>query len=109
MIKLQWKQPTSPKPKKTHMSKSQIKTMLITFFHIKGIVHCEFIPQGQTVNQTNYEEIFKWFVNLCIEKGLNFGLIGFSIITVLQLKRHFLLAQKLIPEMELLAVSALEG
>jgi len=35
--------------------------MLITFFHIKEIVHCEFIPQGQTVNQTccSYVEIMK--------------------------------------------------
>jgi len=28
------------------MLKSQMKTMLITFFHIKGIVHFEFIPQA---------------------------------------------------------------
>jgi len=32
------------------MSKSQMETMLITFFDIRGIVHVGFIPQGQTVN-----------------------------------------------------------
>jgi hypothetical protein len=33
--------------KRACMSK---KTMLTTFFDIKGVVHFEFIPQGQTVN-----------------------------------------------------------
>jgi len=36
-----------------------MKTMLITFFDIKGIVHIEFIPQGQTVNQAYYMEIMR--------------------------------------------------
>jgi len=31
------------------MSQSQVKTMLVCFFDRKGIVHYEFIAQGQTV------------------------------------------------------------
>jgi hypothetical protein len=36
-----------------------MKTMLITFFNFKGIIHFEFIPQGQTVNRIYYVEILK--------------------------------------------------
>jgi histone-lysine N-methyltransferase SETMAR len=41
-------------------TKSQIMTLLICFFNIKGIVHLEFITQGETVNQGYYVEILKW-------------------------------------------------
>ena len=41
------------------MSKSKVKVMLIAFFDIKGIVHFEFLPLGQTVNQYVYKEILR--------------------------------------------------
>ena len=52
-----WKSYGSPRPKKARKSKSKVKVMLIVFFDIQGIVHFEFLPQGQTVNQTIYKKI----------------------------------------------------
>ena len=40
----EWHTSASPRPKKARMSKSKVKTMLIVFFDIKGIVHHEFVP-----------------------------------------------------------------
>jgi len=33
--------------------------MLLTFFDIRGIVHYEFVPNGQTVNQVYHLEVLK--------------------------------------------------
>ncbi|UYV82647.1 hypothetical protein LAZ67_22000367 [Cordylochernes scorpioides] len=54
-----WHKKSSPRPKKARMSKSRIKTMIIVFFDIRGIVHCEFVPQGQTVNSAFYLEVLR--------------------------------------------------
>jgi hypothetical protein len=47
---LQWKLPSSPWPKKARLVRSNVKSMLIIFFDIQGIVHKEFVSPGQTVN-----------------------------------------------------------
>ena len=54
---LQWKCPSSPRLKKARQLRSKIKLMLIVFFGARGIVHMEFLPQGQTANQHVYKEI----------------------------------------------------
>jgi hypothetical protein len=51
-MSLQWKTPSSPRPKKARQVRSNVKTMLIAFIDAEGLVHQEFLPQRQTMNQT---------------------------------------------------------
>jgi hypothetical protein len=55
----QWKSPNSPRPKKVRQIRSNIKSMLIVFSDIQGIVHKEIVPFGQTVNGKLYCEVLK--------------------------------------------------
>ena len=55
----EWHTAKSPRPKKARMNKSKIKSMLICFYDSQGIVHKEFVPPGQTVNQTFYREVLE--------------------------------------------------
>ena len=47
----EWHTANYPRPKKARMSKSKTKLMPICFFDSQGVVHKEFVPPGQTVNQ----------------------------------------------------------
>lgn len=55
----QWKSPASPRPKKARQVLSKTKSMLICFFDVKGVIHKEFVPQGQTVNGEFYREVLR--------------------------------------------------
>ena len=54
---LEWKSALSPRPKKERVFTSKTKVMLIAFFDVHEIVHAEFLPQGQTINQHVYKNI----------------------------------------------------
>lgn len=56
---MEWRSPGSPVKKIARMSKSKMKCMLITFFDAKGLLHYEFVPEGETVNQKYYMEVLQ--------------------------------------------------
>ena len=64
----QSKSESSPRPKKARKQRSQVKVMLITFFDHNGLLHQEFVPQRQTVNQLFYEEVLTRLVNKIRQK-----------------------------------------
>ncbi|UYV69538.1 hypothetical protein LAZ67_6003924 [Cordylochernes scorpioides] len=55
----QWIERGEPKPKKARFTNSKVKTLLVTFFDINGLVHHEFIPFGRTINQEVYLGIMR--------------------------------------------------
>ena len=56
---MQWKTKPSPRPKKGRQVRSIIKLMLIIFVEIRGVVHKEFVPPGQTDNWKIYCEVLR--------------------------------------------------
>ncbi|UYV64539.1 hypothetical protein LAZ67_3001141 [Cordylochernes scorpioides] len=55
----QWLELGEPRFKKARMIKSKLKCLLITFFDVKGLVHFEFVSEGQTINQHYYIDVLK--------------------------------------------------
>jgi hypothetical protein len=45
-------------PKKVHMSRSWVKTIIISF-NSRALVHKEFLPPGQTVNHALYKDVLE--------------------------------------------------
>ncbi|GFX63803.1 mariner Mos1 transposase [Trichonephila clavipes] len=59
---IKWRSPASPRQKMVRAEKARVKTMLITFLDIQGIVHKEFLPEGTTMNAARYIEILTRFM-----------------------------------------------
>lgn len=50
----EWRFDKEPKPKRPRQSRSKIKVLLTVFFDYRGVVHSEFLPEGQTINKQYY-------------------------------------------------------
>lgn len=55
----QWIEKGEPRPKKARQVRSNTKVLLTAFFDSQGVVHHEFLPQGQTVNRHYYNEVLR--------------------------------------------------
>jgi hypothetical protein len=55
----QWKSPTSPRPQNARQVRNNGKSMIITFFDIKGTVHKESVPTCQIVNSGFYCDVLR--------------------------------------------------
>ena len=58
-----WVGETSPWPKKLWFQKSRVKTMLVIFFEWQGVIHKEFVPEGETINAVYYKDVMERLLN----------------------------------------------
>ena len=59
-----WVGETSPRPKKKlRFHKSRVKTMLMIFFVWQGVIHKEFVPEGETTDEVYYKDVMERLVN----------------------------------------------
>ena len=58
-VSSQCKTASSLRPKKARQVKSNVKTMLIAFFDIDGLVHHEYIPREHTLNKECYKTVLQ--------------------------------------------------
>ena len=58
-----WVGETSPRPKKSRFQKVRVKTMLVIFFDWQGVIHKEFVPEGETINAVCYKGAMERLLN----------------------------------------------
>ncbi|XP_039949898.1 histone-lysine N-methyltransferase SETMAR-like [Bactrocera tryoni] len=55
----EWRPKGTQKSKKPRQSRSKVKVMLIVFFDIRGVVHYEYVPTGQTISKKYYVGVMR--------------------------------------------------
>jgi len=58
-----WVGETSPRPTKLGFQKSGVKAMLLNFFDWQGVIHKEFVPEGETINAAYYKVVMERLLN----------------------------------------------
>ena len=58
-----WVGETSSRPKKLRFQKSRVKNMLAIFFDWQGVIHKEFVPEGETINAVYYKGVMERLLN----------------------------------------------
>ena len=58
-----WVGETSPQPKKLQFQKSHVGTMLVVFFDWQGVIHKEFVSEGETINAVYYKVVMERLLN----------------------------------------------
>jgi len=58
-----WVGETSPWPKKLRFQKSCVKTMLVIYFDWQGVIHKEFVLEGETINAVYYKGVMERLLN----------------------------------------------
>jgi len=58
-----WVGETSPQQKKLRFQKSCVKTMLVILFDWQGVIHKEFVPEGETMNAVYYKGVMERLLN----------------------------------------------
>jgi hypothetical protein len=69
----QWKSAQSPRGKKVWQVQSSTKSMLIVFFNVNGIFHCDFVPPNTTVNFDFYCDALRRLRENMWRKHCNFS------------------------------------
>lgn len=65
----EWCAKNEPKPTKPRQSWSKIKEIFIIFFYYRGVIHQEFVPEGQTVNKEYCLAVLRFYVKQFIVIG----------------------------------------
>jgi hypothetical protein len=67
-----WVGETSPWLKKLRFRKSCVKSMLVIFFDWQGVIHKEFVSEGETFNAVYYTDVMERLLNRirCVRPGI---------------------------------------